>query len=122
MPKLQLRFQKYDQFNNPVFIASKGQEDEKESYDRLKSYHKQLSEPNYGTFLPIFHSSVHGYSTIRFKSFQTKKLMKNDVYEINFKIKKIFKDNRVFINCYVDSAKLLRVSSVDTGEDVELED
>ena len=123
MPKLNLRFQKYDKFQNPVFIASKGQIEEKEAYDKLKDYYDKLEEKDFGTFLPIYHSSEHNYSTIRFKKNEKyNKMTVRNIYAVDFTTKQLVKDSKIYVNCFISSLKLVcKASALDDGEELDLE-
>ena len=64
--KLQnLRFQKYDKYAHPIFIASNNDE-ELENYTTLKHLAERIEEKQYDTFLPIYNSEEFNYSSIRF--------------------------------------------------------
>jgi hypothetical protein len=61
-----LRFQKFDQFNNAIFICSSTKDDELEDYKKLKAYYEKIYKMS-DTFLPIYDSLEYNYATIRFK-------------------------------------------------------
>ena len=87
MPSLTLRFQKFDAYNNAIFIASSTKENETETYNKLKSYYEKIF-PLTDTFLPIYDSLEYNYATIRFKK-DTKHchLKENSIYIIDFELK-----------------------------------
>lgn len=118
-----IRFQKFDQYQNPVFIASSNKADEKEMYDLLKSYSDKLENQTYGTFLPIYSNEAYRYATIRFKKSQKyNKMTHGDRYDIEYSIKKKVKpeDGKTYINCYLNKMKLVsKAPKPDWGEDVE---
>lgn len=121
--KIQIRYQKRDQFNNPVFIASK--EREPESFAQLVKYQTSLKK-KFDTFLPVFANTEKHYATIRFQK-QTlhslsKPLKPNDTYSIKFDIKAKTKDNKKYCNCFLRKIKFVKAAPpVDEGSDVELD-
>jgi hypothetical protein len=121
MTKLTLRFQKFDKFENPVFIAKKV--DLPESYEKLKKYHKKLEAKEYGTFLPIFEHEVYGYSTIRFyKNAKFSKFVESATYKIKFEISVKEKKGKHYVNCYIKSVKFVSSAPVmDIGEVLDLD-
>jgi hypothetical protein len=121
---LTVRFSKFDQYANPVFISSMGNPEELASYNILKKYHQKLVDKEYDTFLPIFHSEEHEYATIRLKkSIKFTKMKPGNVYEIKYSIKTVSKDSRIFVNCFLSGLKLVKKAPVvDEGEDMDLDD
>lgn len=125
MPEIKnIRFQKLDEFNNPVFIVSSDIASEKETYDTLKNYYIKLFQHNYGTFLPIYHSPAYKYATIRFKSGNiVRKYKKNDVYNIVFSVKKsVSLSNKTYIKCYINSIVKTAIATTIDEEDLDLDD
>lgn len=122
MPSLiKLRFQKYDKYANPVFIASNSNPDEKENYEILSEYAQKLVEKQYDTYLPIYQSVEHDFCSIRFKKGHYSKLLPRATYDISFAIKTITKDNKIYVNCYLDRAKMnSKPSTIYEGEELEL--
>ena len=122
MPSLKsIRFQKYDAYNNAIFIASSKKPDEVDNYNELKSLADKLEEKQYNTFMPIYHSTEYNYSTIRFKKNEKMRLSQNATYNVEYKIKKITKDNKIYINCYIDKIKLVGKAVVqEEGEEIDL--
>jgi hypothetical protein len=117
-----LRFQKLDQFNNPVFISS--QDKEPDTFHKLKDWHERLDSKGYGTFLPIYSNSEHSYSTIRFKkSEKYSKFTANNVYSLDFTIKKVERNGKIHVNCFLNKVKLTqKAPKVDFGEDLDFSD
>ena len=122
MPIIQkIRFQKYDDYNNAIFIASSKKHEEVDNYNELKSLADKLEEKQYDTFMPIYHSTEYNYSTIRFKKNEKMRLSKNATYNIDYKIKKITKDKKIYINCYIDKVKLVGKAQIEEhGEEIDL--
>lgn len=107
MPQVTARFQKYDQFQNAIFIAS-GKYDN-ESYSKLKKYSAKLASRNYNTFLPVFHNPDYEYCTIRFKTLPPKmKIKKNATYCIDLTVKKQERGDKTYVNCFADVIKLIK--------------
>jgi hypothetical protein len=91
--------------------------EEKESYEKLKRLEAKLQEMNLGTFLPVYHNSELGYCTIRFKFYKGQKLVERNVYTVKFVVKKSERDDKHYINCFVQDMKLLKKAPVrDDGE------
>lgn len=122
MPSLKsLRFQKFDKFQNPVFIASGTKDNEKMNYDTLKEYHEKLEDKDYGTFLPIYNSDEHNYTTIRFKKNDKYNPKPRAKYDVDFKIKTITKNQKIYVNCYIERMKFVeKAEKIDEGEELEL--
>ena len=114
------RFQKFDQFNNAVFIASKSREAEAEAFNKLTKYHLKLEKEKYGTFLPIYSDASKAYATIRFKKNPRYNRMKPDaIYEVKFDVKKISKDDKIYVNCFLRKLKLVsEAPEIDEGSDL----
>jgi len=123
MPSLKsIRFQKYDKFQNPVFIASSTKPDEKENYEVLKEYAEKLEDKDYGTYLPIFHSDQYNYATVRYKkNDKHTKLLPRATYNVDYKIKTITKDQKIYVNCFIERVRLVsKPPVIDEGEELEL--
>ena len=121
---LTLRFQKIDKFSNVIFIASGDKPEEKESFNLLTKFSKQLKSLNYDTFLPIYSSdNEFNYATVRTKkNLKYPNLVENSVYKITFDCKKRTKDDKNYINCYLRKLKLVKLAEPqDEGSDVELD-
>jgi uncharacterized protein YktB (UPF0637 family) len=122
MPNLRLRFQKFDKYQNSIFICSSTKEDEKESYDTLKKYYEKIYETT-DTFLPIYDSLEYNYATIRFKKNMKKhnNLTQNYIYQVDFTIKKAERESKIYYNCFTTSIKLLeKAKEIDYGDEIEL--
>ena len=128
MPALKnLRFNKFDKYDNPVFIAS---HKEKENYDDLKNKANKLEAKNLHTFLPIYHSEKFKFATIRFvKNFQKNgdyiKPQPDCVYDIDYTIKKKTKEGdheegRTYINCFINTIKFIKKLDRSEGDELEL--
>ena len=127
-----IRFKKYDQFDNPVFIASLKSEvnaEENNNFNKLKKYHSKLENKQYDTFLPIYHNPEYGYCTIRFIKNNNPKSMglesaftTNSIYNIEYCIKKKNKNDKTYINCFINKATLVtKAEPVDEGEVLDLD-
>ena len=125
---LRLRFQKYDKYDNPIFIASSpkansNQAGESENFQILKEYAEKLEEKDYGTYLPIYHSNLYNYATIRFKkNTKTQKdLIPNARYNVDYRIKTVAKDSKIYVNCILEKIKMVeQAPAVEDGEDLDL--
>ena len=115
------RYQKKDQFGSEVFIAS--QSKEQESFEIIKGYTEKLKGLNLCTFLPVYHGNTENpYTTIRFKHCKSKvKLEERNTYKITFSFRKVTRDDKQYINCYVESIELIsKAPDIDFGEVLEL--
>ena len=112
-----LRFQKYDKFNNMVFIASESQEPE--SLKQLTSYEIQLCA-DYDHFIPIYSSQTKGFATVRFKKDSSFTRLKcQATYTIKYDIKKIRKKEKVYVNCHLRKVKLVKEAPIiEEGTDI----
>jgi hypothetical protein len=105
-----IRFQKFDKFS-AIFISNEAQETD--AYNKLKNYYEKLHSDYPDSFLPIFHSDKHQYSTIRFKilnDFDT--LNTNDVVSLNFKIKRASGGKRT-VYCELVEVNLIKAALPD---------
>jgi len=118
-----IRFQKLDQFNNPVFICN---QKEKNIYKKLTKFASQLQSQFEDCFLPIYHSIEHEYCTIRLRKntqIDKLKLKQNDRVDMSFSVKRKKTNNKIYVNCVLKSIKLVsRTLPLDYGSDVELYD
>lgn len=118
MPSLSsVKFSKYDQYNNPKFVSKDGP-----NFNILKDYATKLIEKKYNTYLPIYYSDIYSYTTITFKKNpKFTKLSPRGLYDIDFTIKKIVLNDKIYINCYINTCKLItKASDIDEGEELEL--
>ena len=119
-----IRFQKFDKYDNPVFIANS--EKEEKLFKQLKKHEKKLKNLNINTFLPIYSNDEKQYATIRFKNtFKTKEILKalqmkhNDSFNILFSVKQKEHNGKSYINCFIDSILLReRAPEIDYGKDI----
>ena len=120
-----LRFKEIDQYGNPVFIVSnKFDAEEKKSYKVLKKINDKLIAMKINTFLPVYCNQEYQYCSVRFKYYKQKtKLNKNDLYTVDFILKKVERDEKSYINAYVNSIRFYKkgVLQEDTGEILDLE-
>ena len=116
-----LRFQKYDKYAHPIFIASNNDE-EVENYTSLKDLAERIEEKQYDTFLPIYNSEEFNYSSIRFtKNTKFSNLVPNARYNIDYKITTITKNNRIFVNCHAAVMRMIAKPPIeDIGAELEL--
>jgi hypothetical protein len=121
MPSLNLRFQKFDKFNNVIFIANPLKESK--VFNQLTKYCDKLKNADYDTFLPIYSNAEMKYATIRFRYNGKVKFEKNDVYDIDFSIKKKDRDDKTYVNCYINTCKLVsKAPPIDEGEEIDFSD
>ena len=115
-----LRFQKYDKYAHPIFIASNNDE-ELENYTTLKDLAERIEEKQYDTFLPIYNSEEFNYSCIRFmKNTKLSNLVPNARYNIDYKITTITKNNRIFVNCHAAVMRMITKPPIeDIGAELE---
>ena len=119
---LNLRYQKKDAFGNEIFIASSKYSDEEHGFNTLKKLETKLKEMNVGTFLPVYVNEDIGYATIRFKFLKSPvKLVERNIYSVTFVVKKSTRENKEYINCFINSIKLnKKAKPQDTGEILNL--
>ena len=116
MPKLSnIKFQKYSIIGNPVFIAR----EENENYYTIKDIADKLVV-KYSTFLPFYHNEQYNFSTIRFIKDSKFKPEENCFYDIEYKVTQKTKDEKVFINCYIQKMKFISKNIYDIGEEIEV--
>jgi hypothetical protein len=115
-----IRFQKKDKFGNMVFIAN--EKAEPKTFAKLTKYYKKLNTDT-KTFLPIYSCTENNYATIRFKDNKSGDMCANDIYNIECSIKKVIKNNKEFINCYINKLTLVSKAPLkDYGVDIEFSD
>ena len=108
-----IRFQKTDDYNNSIFIATS---DEKANYKLLSSYSQKLINKDFDTFLPIYHNDEYKFTTIRFAEDSKFKPKEHCIYDVNFTIRVKNKDGKKFVNCYIDKLKFISKTPRDFGE------
>jgi hypothetical protein len=114
---MKLRYQKEDPYQNQIFIVSNKFNDELPAFEKLKNLESKLLEMDLGTFLPVYSNSELGYCTIRFKAYRGIKLVERNLYTVKFVVKKSERDDKHYINCFVQDMKLLKKAPVrDDGE------
>jgi hypothetical protein len=121
MPNISaVRFQKYDRFDNAIFIANPLREPR--AFKKLSKYYGQIKDKFQDTFLPIYCSEEHKYASICIrKSNLTRQLAENNVYNVKFALKKRSQDGKIYLNCFVDEIDLICKAPVyDEGDDVDL--
>ena len=98
---LNIRFQKCDEYNTQIFLASEDRHLEVSAYNTLAIYAKQIQSMGLNTFSPIYHNAEYNYSSIRFKFYnQAQKLCPRDLYTVKFTIRKSERDDKKYINCF----------------------
>jgi hypothetical protein len=111
-----LRFQKLDKYQNPVFIASR----DDSNYTLLADLAKRLREKNYDTFLPIYSSVEFNYATIRFTKNTKYTLIPGAKYDVEFKVRTVARDERVFVNCLASVMRMTeKPAEIDYGQELE---
>ena len=121
---LTLRFQKYDKFSQPCFVASSSNTqnpEELDSHRTLSTWHKALELKNFGTFLPIFARGE--FASIRFKTNQKfTHMQERSLYDVSFTMRTVVRDNRTYCNIYIDSLKLRKKAKpLDCGDILDLD-
>ena len=119
--KLNLRFLKYDQYKHPIFIASSRKDSEIASFNKLRDYSEKIREKEYNTFNPIYYDLENQFASIRFQ-YKGSPLEIGAVYSVDFKITKKEKDNKIYVNCYIDKIKLIaKAEKIDRGEELDFD-
>jgi len=116
--ELLLRYQKKDKFGSEIFIVSPKYDDELPAFEKLKKLEEKLKSLDLGSFLPVYYNDNLNYCTIRFKFLNSQvKLVERNLYTTCFVVKKSIRENKEYINCYVNSIKLYKKAKpVDQGE------
>ena len=114
-----LKFQKLDQFNNFVFIAS--EQSDPENYEKIKRIYEKLSS-NYETYLPVYHNEQYNYCTIRFQKFSIKqKLEQNSTYNLQYTVHAVTKGDMKYVNIYMKNVVLnTKAVEFDRGEELDV--
>lgn len=125
MPKISsIRFQKLDDYQNFVMIANADKEPKQ--YKKLSRFYKQLSEEHKDSFLPLYENTKFKYATLRLKKnimLSKLKLNPNDTIDLKFTVRRTTHLDKVFINCHVESVKLVeRAPPVELGDVLNLSD
>jgi len=120
--ELVLRYQKKDNYDHHVFIASNKYNEEKDAFEKLKNLEDKLKAMNLGTFLPVFHNDNFEYCIVRFKNFNCPvKLYERNLYTVKFVVKKMIRDGKEYINTYANNVKIYRKAKPqDTGEVLDM--
>ena len=120
MPVLKkIKFSKLDKFDNPVFIASLKADET--NYNKLYKYYSKLVAMKTDTYMPVYHNTKYKYSTIRFFKDHKFKFEEKAKYDIKFSTNKKDKEGKTYINCYIESVKLVEEAPVyDKGEEIKL--
>jgi hypothetical protein len=120
--QLLLRYQKKDKFGSEIFIVSPKYDDELPAFEKLKKLETKLKELDLDTFLPVYYNDDLNYCTIRFKFLNSPvKLVERDLYTTCFVVKKSKRENKEYINCYVNKISLYKKAKpVDQGEILDL--
>ena len=88
-----IKFQKFDDFKNPVFICSP--REESENYYTLEKIANNITKKHPDIFSPVYHSQEHLYCSIRFKKNSAfKQPQEHCFYDIEYKIMKKQKDDK----------------------------
>lgn len=125
MPSIKnVRFQKLDDYDNPVFICNTSKEPK--AHKKLKKYHlrlhQSLQKSNKNCFLPLYANDEHKYATIRLKKdsrINKLKLTANDVCDIRFTIRKKTVDGKNYVSCFCDEIQLIsKAPPVNLGEEM----
>ena len=112
-----IKFQKFDDFKNPVFICSP--REESENYYTLEKIANNITKKHPTIFSPVYHSQEHLYCSIRFmKNSDFKKPEPHCLYDIEFKIMKKQKDDKTYLNCIIN--KLTFVGRIEYDEGTEV--
>ena len=103
-------------------IASNTRPEELQNYETLKNYAEKLEEKQYDSYLPIYHSLEYNYATIRFVKNAKYKFVTNARYDVEYKIKTIVKNDKIYVNCYAEKTKMVaKPEIVDEGEELDLD-
>jgi hypothetical protein len=116
---LTLRFQKEDQYDNMIFVASNESSNEgmRDAFAVLENYYKKLTcMIDLSSFLPIY--CKDNYASIRFKkNYKHKNFIPNSVYDIDFEVRIVNRNNVKYCNCFITHTKLVKKATViDRGE------
>ena len=114
-----LKFQKYDQFSNFVFIA--GEQTDPDNYEKIKSMYDKLSN-KFETYLPVYHNEQYNYCTIRFQKYSIKqKLEEGATYNLEYSAHAVTKGDMKYVNIYAKNVKLnTKAVEFDRGEELDV--
>ncbi len=95
-----IKFFKFDKFDNPVFIANNTKDPE--NFKILKDVYDKVKLIGIDTFLPLYYNETYDYMTVMFKSNTSKSSFSNDyLFNITFELRVLKKDQKKFINCVI---------------------
>ncbi len=120
--QMTLRYQKRSEYDDYMFLAGQNNDEELESYKKLKDMNAKLSE-KFTTYLPIFHNDDHGVCSVRFKKDEGKDKIfkKNSMYSVDFTLKKKEYKGESYVNCFILKSKLVSKKE-DSGDGEELDE
>ena len=113
-PTVQVRFQKKDQYDNLIFIASAKSSDQSEvrAFNRLKKIHSGLKKQYTDSYLPVYHNGDTGTATLKFKDWSNLKPTPHDVYKIKFNILSTNRDGNNYLRVCVDEIKFMKKAAI----------
>ena len=114
-----IRFQKKDKYENSIFICSELNPEEEENCETLKTMALKLNE-SYDTFLPIYYSENYNYSSIRFSKNSKFVPQENCTYDIEYVIKLKNKNDKQYVNCFIQKMKFISKREIDDGVEIEI--
>ena len=93
-------------------------------FNKLTNIYNRLTKMKLGTFLPVYHSKEHKYSSMRFKkTLKYTKMTPNNLYKIEYAIKQTVKDDKAYVNCFLNGMKLLsKAPTIDEGTEMIFSD
>ena len=113
---LNLRYQKKDRYGSEIFIVSNKYDEEVDGFDKLKTLVSKIEELKLNTFNPVYFNEDLNYCTMRFKFYRGIRLYERNIYQVTFVIKQSERDNRQFVNCYINGIKIIKKAKpVDSG-------
>lgn len=123
---LRLRYQKQTPYKEHVFICVLDEEkpEEEEGFKKLVEICDSLKNQYPGLYLPVYQKE--NFVSIRFKQpnagYPPRKFYRDSVYDVHFTIKKRVSeagDGKIYINAYLNKAKLVRKADNEEGEEIE---
>ena len=121
-----IRYHKQTKYGDHVFLANSKNPIELKNHSMLKSYAAKLRTMTPDAFLPIYCSDTFHYCTITIKkneSMRKLNLNMNDLLSFEFVVRRRNTVDKIHINIYADSVKLIsRAAPVDLGDAIDMGD
>ena len=105
--KVEARFKRLSNFGSKVLIA-RDNDVEGESFRALDSIYKKLQALKLDTYLPVYSNGSTSSITIDDKNNLIKNTKVHNTYEIEFRLGRVEREGKVYINVILDRARLVK--------------